>query len=200
MTARQIDPARTALVLMDFQAGIVDALPESDALLTRVAGLRAWSRAHRLATIHVRVAFSADARARVSARNKAFAVLAATDRFDEGAPAVRFDPAVAPEPGELVVTKTRVGAFSTTDLVEQLAARGVDTLILAGVATSGVVLSTVRDAADRDYQLVVVADCCADRDPLVHQVLVERVLPRQADVIDADEIEALLGGPADPHP
>jgi nicotinamidase-related amidase len=200
VTARLIDPARTALVLMDFQAGIVDALPDHDALLDRVAGLRAWSRAHGLATIHVRVAFSAEARARVSARNKAFAVLAATDRFDEGAPAVQIHPAVTPGAGELVMTKTRVGAFSTTDLVDQLAARGIDTLILAGVATSGVVLSTVRDAADRDYQLVVVADCCADRDPLVHQVLVERVLPRQADVIDAGVIDALLGEPADSQP
>jgi nicotinamidase-related amidase len=57
------------------------------------------------------------------------------------------------------------------------------------------VLSTLRDAADRDYRLIVVADCCADRDPAVHQLLVERVFPRQADVMDAHEVEAMLPGP-----
>jgi nicotinamidase-related amidase len=55
--------------------------------------------------------------------------------------------------------------------------------VLAGIATSGVVLSTVRDAADRDYELVVLSDCCVDSDPEVHRLLLERVFPRQARVI-----------------
>jgi nicotinamidase-related amidase len=49
----------------------------------------------------------------------------------------------------------------------------------------GVVLSTVRAAADLDYRLVVLRDCCADGDSEVHRVLLDKVFPRQAEVIDA---------------
>ena len=90
--------------------------------------------------------------------------------------------AIAPTDGDVVVRKSRVGAFSTTDLAEQLSARGIDTLILAGISTSGVVLSTVRDAADRDYRVVVLSDASADPDPEVHAFLLERIFPRQATI------------------
>ena len=88
--------------------------------------------------------------------------------------------------------KNRVGPFGSTDLHEQLQARGIDTLVLAGISTSGVVLSTVRDAHDRDYRLIVLADLCADRDPEVHKVLTGKVFPGQAEVIDAAELHELL--------
>jgi nicotinamidase-related amidase len=100
---------------------------------------------------------------------------------------------VAPQHGDIIVRKTRVGAFSTTDLARQLADRGIDTLILAGISTSGVVLSTVRDASDRDYALYVLSDATADRDESVHACLIEQVFPRQADVITVSELGALLG-------
>ena len=69
-----------------------------------------------------------------------------------------------------------------------LRASGIDTLVLTGLATSGVVLSTVRHAADADYRLVVVEDCCGDRDPEVHRVLTEKVFPRQATVTTAEGV------------
>ena len=99
---------------------------------------------------------------------------------------------MAPEPGDIVVRKTRVGAFSTTDLDRQLRDRGVTTLILAGLSTSGVLLSTVRDAADRDYRVLVLADVSADPDPEVHAFLTERIFPRQARVITLADLEQLL--------
>jgi nicotinamidase-related amidase len=104
---------------------------------------------------------------------------------------------VAPEPGDITVRKTRVGAFSTTDLDQQLRDRGITTLILAGISTSGVVLSTVRDAADRDYQILVLADACADPVPGVHEFLTEKIFPRQASVITSAELKDLLSGPGD---
>jgi hypothetical protein len=82
--------------------------------------------------------------------------------------------------------------FSTTDLDRQLRERDVSTLILAGLSTSGVVLSTVRDAADRDYELFVLADACADPQPGVHEFLTERIFPRQANVIAVADLEGLL--------
>lgn len=60
-------------------------------------------------------------------------------------------------------------------------------MVLTGVSTSGVVLSTLREAADKDYQLTVLADCCADGDEEVHRLLVDKVFPRQADILTAAE-------------
>ena len=88
--------------------------------------------------------------------------------------------------------KVRVGAFGTTDLDEQLRARGVDTLVLAGISTSGVLLSTVRDGYDRDYRLLVLADASADPEPGVHEFLTETLFPRQAEVIEVADLQALL--------
>ena len=100
--------------------------------------------------------------------------------------------AVAPEPGDIVVTKRRVSAFTGSDLDVVLRSLGVVKLVLTGIATSGVVLSTLPEAADRDYELVVLADCCADADPEVHRVLLEKVFPRQADVLDVQGWERRL--------
>lgn len=69
---------------------------------------------------------------------------------------------------------------------------GADSLVLAGISTSGVVLSTVRQAADLDYRLTVLADACADGDHEVHRVLLEKVFPRQAVVTTTDEWASTL--------
>ena len=94
-----------------------------------------------------------------------------------------------------MVRKTRVGAFSTTDLDHRLRERGIHTLILAGISTSGVVLSTVREAADRDYELFVLADATADPNPDVHGFLLERIFPRQAEVITGRDLDRRLSAP-----
>ena len=91
-----------------------------------------------------------------------------------------------------IVTKRRVSAFTGSDLEVVLRAAGVDSLVLTGIATSGVVLSTLREAADRDYDLTVLADCCGDSDPEVHRVLTEKVFPRQAEVTTVADWEARL--------
>jgi nicotinamidase-related amidase len=58
---------------------------------------------------------------------------------------------------------------------------------LTGIVTSGVVLSTLREAADKDYRITVLSDGCADRETEVHEFLINRIFPRQADVITIDE-------------
>ncbi len=92
------------------------------------------------------------------------------------------------------MTKHRVGAFLGTDLDMILKAHRVETLILSGIATSGVVLSTVRHAADADYSLVVASDCCSDRDEELHRVLMDKVLSKQAAVVTAAEAARAFGG------
>ncbi len=116
-------------------------------------------------------------------------------RLKEGTLGAEIHAAVAPRPGEVVVTKRRTGPFSTTDLVAVLNARGITTLILMGVSTSGCVLTAVRWAADIDYRLIVLADCCADRDEEVHRLLTEKVFPRQATVITSEDLLRAMGMP-----
>jgi nicotinamidase-related amidase len=73
-----------------------------------------------------------------------------------------------------------------------LRANGIATLVLAGIATSGVVLSTVRHAADADYKIIVVEDCCADRVAEVHRVLCEKVFARMTSVTKASAVVEAL--------
>ena len=100
--------------------------------------------------------------------------------------------AVAPLPGEPVVTKRRVSAFAGSDLDALLRAHRAERLVLAGIATSGVVLSTFTQAADLDFDLVVLSDACADADPEVHRVLLQQVFPKAAAVITTAEWAASL--------
>ncbi|HEV7981198.1 isochorismatase family cysteine hydrolase [Amycolatopsis sp.] len=188
-----VDPSRTALMVMDFQPAIVANLPDAAALLAKTAGAIAQARAAGAKIVYVRVAFTAQDYAAVSPRNKSFAALAGGGFLDDASPESGIHPDLVPEDGDIVVTKNRVGAFSTTKLAHILNAHDIDTLVLTGISTSGVVLSTLRDAADHDYRLLVLADCCADPDPEVHRVLVEKVFPRQADVVGTAALPAILG-------
>jgi nicotinamidase-related amidase len=85
---------------------------------------------------------------------------------------------LAPVGAEAVFTKSTIGAFATTRLHEVLKGAGVQHLILAGVATSGTVLSTARWAFDVGYRVTICTDACADPDPQAHAALVdEHVFP-----------------------
>ncbi len=182
----------TALLIMDVQQGIVNRFGGEPGYLD---GLTAAITAARKAGIpvgYVVVGFRAGY-PEVSARNKSFAAIAGTGRFADGDPDREVHPAIAPAPGDAVVTKRRVSAFAGSDLDVLLRAQGSTHLVLAGIATSGVVLSTLRQAADLDYQLTVLADGCLDADPEVHRVLLEKVFPRQAEVTSITDWTASLG-------
>ena len=105
---------------------------------------------------------------------------------------MEIHPAIASQPTDIVVTKRRVSAFSGSDLEVVLRAQDITHLVLCGIATSGVVLSTLREAADKDYQLTVLADCCVDNDEEVQRVLLTKVFPRQAEVVQASTWMAKL--------
>jgi nicotinamidase-related amidase len=176
---------RQALLVTDYQVGIVDLYCGGDpTLVERMAATAAFARQAGIPVVYVRVAFRPGC-PELHPANKNFRGIDGTGRFRDGDPATAIDPRVAPEDGEVVVTKHRVGAFWATELDQVLRSMGVARIVLGGIATSGVVLSTVRDAADRDYAVTVLQDCCTDRDPTVHEVLMTRVFPRQATVATA---------------
>jgi nicotinamidase-related amidase len=170
-----------ALLVMDVQQGIVERYARDGDYLDRLATAIAAARTADIMVIYVTVAFRAGY-PEISERNKSFSAIAGTGRFTAGDPGVRIPDVIAPAPGEVTVTKLRVSAFTGSSLEVLLRARGISHLVLAGIATSGVVLSTLRQAADLDYQLTVLADGCIDPDPEVHQILLGKVFPRQAEV------------------
>ena len=165
---------------MDVQPGIIDRVPDPAAFLARATEAVRAARSHHVPVIHVVVGFR-PGMPEVSAQNQSFSGLT------QQPPAFIIDPrpVIAPEGGEVVVTKRRVSAFTGSDLEVVLRAGEIRHLVLCGIATSGVVLSTVREAADKDYRLTVLADLCADTDPEVHSVLTTKVFPRQAQVTSA---------------
>ncbi|MFF4991532.1 cysteine hydrolase family protein [Streptosporangium saharense] len=195
VTPPPLDPGTSALLVMDYQRGILASLPDStdqEALLTRVAGAVADMRAYGAAIVHVHVGFTEADWAAIPSANKAFSYLGKQRLMHHEDPATDIHPRLTPEPGDIVVRKTRFGALSTTDLDRRLRDRGITTLVLAGVTTGGVVLSTVTDAADRDYRLHVLSDGVADPDPHLHRTLLTGVFPRMAHIIDAEELRSLL--------
>jgi nicotinamidase-related amidase len=179
------------LLIMDVQQGIVERFAGDDGYLPRLATAIAAARGAGVAVIYVTVAFR-PGHPEVSPHNKSFSAIAGTGRFTPGDPGLPIPPAIAPAPGEVTVTKLRVSAFVGSDLDVVLRAGGTGHLVLAGIATSGVVLSTLRQAADLDYRLTVLADGCLDGDPEVHQVLLGKVFPRQAEVTTVAEWTASL--------
>jgi nicotinamidase-related amidase len=171
---------------MDYQHTIVSGIAEKNPdLLDKTAAARAAARAADLPIIYIVVSFR-EGYPEVSPRNRSFSAIRGSGRMLAGNPDTAIHPQVGPRPSEIVVTKHRVGAFSTTPLDTILRAHEVTSLILCGISTSGVVLSTVRWAADMDYDLIVVEDCCADGDDEVHRVLTQKVFPRQARVVSAN--------------
>ncbi len=179
-------PQNTALLVMDMQTTILGILPSSETIKGNVATAIAYARKTNIPVIYVVVGFRQGG-PEISMNNKGFA--ASKSRF-EGISMEAFlkvDPSVAPLEGEIIVTKRRVSAFTGSDLEVVLRSKGIQHVVLTGIATSGVVLSTIREASDKDYRITVIADCCADGDEEVHRVLTTKVFPRQADVVTLEE-------------
>jgi nicotinamidase-related amidase len=175
-----------ALLVMDMQMGILPNLPDNAAFISNVAKAVANARAKKIPVVYVRVGFRQGA-PEININNKSFSARKESmmnTNMDEW---MKIDDSLSPLPGEIVVTKRRISAFTGSDLEVVLRSLGIQHVILTGIATSGVVLSTAREAADKDYRITVLSDGCADADPEVHRVLTTKVFPRQADVITIEE-------------
>ena len=183
-------PGSTALLLMDFQAAASELTGAPEEVFERAALVLTLARAAALFVIYVRVAFR-DGYPELSQANLGFTRIRERGLLQEGV-GTNIVPALQPLDHEVVVTKHRTGPFVGTELDQILRAREITTLVVAGISTSGVVLSTVREAADRDYRLVLIRDCCFDPDPELHGLLFDRVFPRQAQVTTSTELIALL--------
>jgi nicotinamidase-related amidase len=175
---------REALLLMDFQKYPVSAVPGSAAAVVAARTALAAARAHAVPVLHVRVAFRSG-HPEIPATIHAFDGLLGTDVFTDANPGTAFE--IEPGDGEVVVSKHFYSGFTHSDLDILLRAAGVEKVTMAGLATSGVVLSTVRDALERGYRTTVLSDACADPDPEVHRVLMDKVIAPNADVITVQQ-------------
>ena len=178
---------RSALLVMDYQHANVEGVATPE---VRAAGAKALATAREkgLPVIFVRVGFR-PGYPEVAAANQTFSGVKANagEAMWQDSPGTQVHADFAPQDGEPVVVKRRISAFTGGDLDVLLRGAGADTLVMAGLTTSGVVLSTLRQAADLDYRSVVLSDACADPDPQIQEVLMEKIFPRQAKVITTDE-------------
>ena len=172
----------TALLVMDMQNMIVGLLPDATELIAREKKAIAYARANQIPVIYVAVGFRAGT-PEISMNNKGFSASKARFTGVDPAEIIKIHAELAPEGNEPLVIKRRVSAFTGSDLEVILRSNNIQHIILTGISTSGVVLSTLREAADKDYKITVLADCCADTDEEVHRVLTTKVFPRQAEVI-----------------
>lgn len=176
----------SALLIMDVQVGIVERYADDAGLVGRLRRAIDAARRASVRVIYVVVGFRNDY-AEVSPNNRSFSAIAQTGAYTDGDDNRRVHPDIAPQPGDIVVTKKRVSAFAGSDLDMVLRAQQIDHLVISGISTSGVVLSTVRQAADLDFRLSVLSDGCADGDAEVHRVLIEKVFARQSEVVSIDQ-------------
>ena len=179
---------------MDCQTGIVSVYAKpQDEFIMRAAGVLRAARALGMLVVQVQVGFRPGL-PEVSSQNKLFGAIKSSkqhqDFFQGSSGAIH--PTLGPEPADIIVTKHRVSAFVGTDLEMLLRANEIETIVLFGIATSGVVLSTLLEASDKDYRLVVIADCCADLDTEIHRVLLERLFPTRAEIITAEDFVSIL--------
>jgi nicotinamidase-related amidase len=193
-TSVSADHHNTAILCMDYQNDIVGAYADDRQreLLSKASSALSAARRIHLPVIYVVVRFR-HGYPEINPRNQLFQGIKSGNRLRDGTPGAEIHRELAPQPDEIIVTKRRVGAFSTTDLETVLKSQGITHLVLMGIATSGVVLSTVRWAADADYEITVLSDCCADADDEVHRVLTQKIFPRQATVVTSAEWLQTLG-------
>jgi nicotinamidase-related amidase len=183
------EPARTAVLSMDCQAAIVSIYTRDgkDAFLVRIASVLNHARAAGMTVIHVKVGFHPGF-PEIGSRNPLFGAIKSSEQHQQlfREPYSAFPEPIAPKNDEVVITKHRISAFAGTDLAMILRAQEIDTLVLFGIATSGVVLSTLTEASDADYRVAVISDCCADLDSALHDSLIQRFFPVRGSVLSSE--------------
>jgi nicotinamidase-related amidase len=188
MTKLQLDPKKTALVLIDLQNAVVgvNTAPHTAAQVVENSKRLAEAfRAHGAPVVYVRVDLNKFLKLPVDQPH---------NLGDTPPPAVASEiaPSAGFQPGDILVTKRHWGAFAGTDLEQQLKTRGVDTVVLTGISTNAGVESTARQGTGLGFAFVLVEDACAGPDADQHRFAFEKTFPRLARVRTTDEVIAAL--------
>lgn len=177
---------KTALLVMDLQTAMLGRLPDNgNQVVAKASEAVIAARNKGILPIFVRLGFR-HGTPEISAKNKTFAALKSMS--DEQLHAfMEVHPGTGIQPTDILVNKKRVSAFSGNDLDMILQAAQIEHLVLCGISTSGIVLSTLCSAFDKDYQVTVLSDACEDMDPEMHQHLVGKLFPKHATVLTVTE-------------
>lgn len=188
-----IDPARTALLLLDYQHDNITATPgiAEARVLEHSARVLEAARRRGLRVIHVTASVRRDYLDMPRA-SSLWMKLRESKTLIQGTPGAEIHPLVSPRPDELVINKTCVDPFLTTNLGQALINFDVNTLVLIGLWTNFVVEATARHAADVGYRVIVVRECCASNDAQNHEWAMTRILPAIADVARLDDVLVAL--------
>ncbi|CAG8554063.1 4641_t:CDS:2 [Paraglomus brasilianum] len=189
----------TAFVFCDYQNDVIAMYQNNASLnqcLTKSRNLFRSVHQHRqkknLAIISVGVCFR-QGYPEVSPHNAHFLMWKQFGRLVEGTKGAEFIDGLVPHEGDIVIKKRRIDAFYNTELKMVLESRNIRQVVLAGIDTGGVVLATMQSAADRDFKVVVVRDCCFDASESVQNTLMEEVLPKYGVmVVNLETIMAML--------
>lgn len=189
--------ARPALVVIDVVRAYVEPgsplhAPAFVTALPVIARLIAAARTHGAPVIFTNVVYQADG----ADGGLFYRKVPALRVFAQGSALGAFPPGIAPDPGEIVVTKQYASAFFGTSLGSTLHARGIDTVILCGYSTSGCVRASALDALQSGFRPFVASDACADRTPGPHDANLFDLQAKYAEVRDTDAIVALLAQPS----
>jgi nicotinamidase-related amidase len=192
--AGRLNPGkRLAVVVVDLQNGFTDpACGPGFAMDGVVEGTRRLLDAARAAGVPVyftSIAFPAERPDPVWLRK-----MPALDVLRPGSGWELVDERLVPRADERIVTKQTASAFAGTDFAAELAASGVDTLVIAGATTSGCVRATAVDACAADLITYVVEDCVGDREQGPHEAALLDIDAKYADVVSLDEALVLVGG------
>ena len=176
--------AKPALLLVDLVLAYFDdtcpLYAGVEAELASALRLRDAARAANVPVIYTNVVYHASM---VDGGRFAQKVLP-LECFSAGNPLGRFADGLAPAPGELVISKQYPSAFFATSLASTLTTQGIDSVIIAGLTTSGCVRATCVDAISHGFIPLVVADACGDRHEAPHRANLFDMQAKYADVID----------------
>ena len=183
MSLTTIDP-NTALIVIDLQKGIVNGnfVHPIGGVIDRTRALVDVFRAKNLPVVLVNVAGRAPGRTEPGPRSNT--------SFSEGW--TDLLPQLDQQPGDIVITKRSWGAFATTDLEHQLKARGITQVVVTGVATSGGVEATARQAYEQGFNVTLAIDGMTDIREEAHQYSISNVFPRVGETGSTKEIISLL--------
>lgn len=156
-------------------------------VVENTAAVIAKARAAGVPVAYVRVGFSADY-AECPKGSPVFGGAPKAGLFKLGTFGTEIHPALAPQPGDVVITKKRVSAFYSTDLEPLLRAQGITRIVCSGVSTQAVVQATVRDAHDRDYEVHLVEDACCAHSEEEHRNSIGSVTRFCAKVLGSNDV------------
>jgi nicotinamidase-related amidase len=184
MAELQLDPKKTALVLIDLQNAIVGMNPVPHTAAQVVENSRKLAeafRVHGAPVVYVRVDLND------------FMTLPVDQPFNLGdtplpAAASEIAPSAGFQHGDILVTKRHWGAFADTDLEQRLKSRGIDTVVLTGISTNAGVESTARQGTGLGFAFVLVEDACSSQNAEHHRFAFENIFPRLTRVSSTDEV------------